>query len=146
MTNPDLLLDITAPLEHTQKYDAVCAFQVLEHLPFESLSNVFDNFQKLTNKTLLISVPERSLCFGFEIKAPRLSSAFKFHLGRFWSSSLSSKWHYWELGLKDKKLKDFLNVANKHFLLKEHFVPFNNTYHHFFVFEKRIQPLQQDCP
>jgi 2-polyprenyl-3-methyl-5-hydroxy-6-metoxy-1,4-benzoquinol methylase len=56
--NPDFDCKISE-LEPSDQFDVVCAFEVLEHMPYQSSLEMFQEMARLSKKWTLISVPTK---------------------------------------------------------------------------------------
>ena len=136
--HPDIIANIeNIPLEDNS-FDIVCAFEVLEHLPFEKLSQVLQELKRVTKKYVIISVPHWGRHFALELKLPffrQIRLQYKF----FWWP-IKHKFngqHYWEIGKKGYSLKKVKKIIEEEGLnIKKDYVVFNSPYHHFFVLKK----------
>lgn len=134
--NPDIVADINAIPLPNNAYEAVCAFEVLEHLPFEKFEPVLGELARVSSKFVVISLPH----FG-----PTLKAAFKIpflpelHLFLKIPLPLTHHFngeHYWELGKRGYSPAKIRTLMQKKFKIVRDFIPFENHYHHFFVLEK----------
>lgn len=133
----DLKPDIKAPINRIpvadDSYDVMCAFEVLEHIPFDKVESALIEMKRISKKTVLISVPHFGPAIKFNIKIPcipEIRCAFKVPIPlihRF------NGQHYWELGKRGYSPRMFRVLLRKHFTLVKEFVPYENQYHHFFV-------------
>jgi SAM-dependent methyltransferase len=116
---------IELPFEN-KSFDIACAFEVLEHLPFEQLETSLSELSRVARKRVIISVPH----FG-----PPLTLRFKlpFLPENSWNGQ-----HYWELGKKGYPVRRFRSELCKHFTIEKEYIPFENQYHHFFVLEPKV--------
>jgi SAM-dependent methyltransferase len=142
--DPDLNPDHTCsvfdmPFEDGD-YDVVCAFQMLEHLPFEKSINAFSEMCRVAKKTVIISLPNCSARWSismilpkighinFSIPKPRLKAPIHTFDGE----------HYWEINKSgyelNKVMKEFLK--NDSVELVKTYRVWENPYHHFFIFKK----------
>jgi SAM-dependent methyltransferase len=135
--HPDIVGDITKlPLENNS-YDAVCVFEVLEHLPYEHFEQAVSELHRVSRKHVFISLPHFGPPFKFLLKVPLLpviKISFKIP---FMKEHAFNGEHYWEIGKKGYPLERILRDLEKQFVVEKHFIPFENQYHHFFVLEKR---------
>lgn len=138
--NPDIIGDVTKIDEIiTKKYDIVVCCQVLEHIPFEMFEPTIKRISYIANEKFILSLPNRN--YRIRIFIPIIKQV-KIRIPRFWKNSwdFNKDWnweHYWEIDAKpswnQKKIK---NIINKYFNVNNFFIPFNNTYHMFFILKK----------
>ncbi|MDD4662668.1 MAG: methyltransferase domain-containing protein [Candidatus ainarchaeum sp.] len=140
--NPDIVGDIRKLPIKNKQYDLVCAFEVLEHIPFTDFEIAIRELNRISKKYIIISIPHFSINIEWVIKIPFLYRLFKkFYFGFRISIPYPIKHnfdgeHYWELGKKGYSVKKIKNVLQKHFkILKDYRNPLN-SYHHIFVLEK----------
>ena len=103
---PDIVANIVLyPFE--EQYDAVLAFEVFEHIPFERFAEILPRIAAACRKALVFSVPQnRKTPFYIELKLPKLKPR-----RIAWSKrgTRMSPNHFWEIDYgdmtKDKLLK-----------------------------------------
>lgn len=114
-------------------YDVVCAFEVLEHLPFEQFDQALGELCRVARTHVVISVPHFGPMLSFSLKIPFLPQirvAFKIP---FPKTHTFSGQHYWELGKRGYPAALIRRKFSEHGMLVRDFVPFGSPYHHFFV-------------
>lgn len=136
--SPDIVADIIdIPIEDGS-FDVVCAFEVLEHLPFEKFADVLKELKRVSKKYILISLPHWGRHFALELKLP-FFGVVRFQYKCSWWS-IEHKFngqHYWEIGKKGFSLRVVKQIIKSEGLeIKKDYVVFNSPYHHFFVLEK----------
>ena len=134
--HPDITGSILAlPLGDTS-FDTVCAFEVLEHIPWSDVPKALSEIARVTKGRVLISVPHFGPPIRFSFKIPFIP-----HISFLWKLPYPKKhvWngqHYWELGKRDYPVRAFRTLLQKHFKIENEFVPWDNPYHHFFILSK----------
>jgi len=133
----DVIGDVRALPFEDASFDMVCAFEVLEHLPFEDFEKALGELVRVARSCVLVSVPHFGPPVKFLIKVPFLPEirfAFKIPFPKIHTFNGQ---HYWEIGKKGypaSRIRAAFECRGE--LIKE-FVPFENQYHHFFVLKKR---------
>ena len=137
---PDHVCSVFAMPFTTGEYDVVCAFQMLEHLPFEDSVNAFAEMARVARKAVVISLPDAATRWpmmlyipkigqvSFSVPRPRLRPQVHVFDGE----------HYWEIGKKgyslDRVLENLSRASNLR--LKRMFRVPEYPYHRFLVFSQ----------
>jgi hypothetical protein len=138
--NVDYIADITkldATLPQGLMFDAVCAFQVLEHLPLADFEACLQNIARRANPHVFISLPYR----GLHVRLAMWWGDYSFTLGH----KLMLPWrakpcpeHYWELGYPitarktTKVIAKHLDVVSRGFIRE-------NPYHYMWQLRRRAE-------
>ena len=70
--NPDHVGSITAIPLANASYDVVCAFQVLEHLPYELSLKAMEEMARVTRRHVVISLPDARTVWRYQFHIPRI--------------------------------------------------------------------------
>ncbi len=134
--HPDVLGDVLALPFPDNSFDAVCIFEVLEHVPFEKFEQALHELFRVTKKSVFISLPH----FGPPVKLllkvpflPEIKFAVKIPFGR---KHVFNGEHYFEIGKKGFPLSTIKEKITNVGVLINDYVPFENQYHHFFILNK----------
>ena len=137
---PDIVADITDLPVGDNAYDGVCAFQVLEHLPFDESLVAISELARISRRYVLISLPDRWRRWRLFADIPRvgflkllISKPFFYRRPFTFTGE-----HYWEINAEGRSrravVKAFEEAAGlrclRHYMLPE------NPYHVMMVFEK----------
>lgn len=138
---PDYVASITNIPLQDKSVEVACAFQVLEHLPFESSLLGLTELGRVARHAVVVSLPDSKKLyplrftisprrdFRFMIPRPRIRSKVHQFDGE----------HYWEINKKGYALpvimSKFLECLPDYNLSKTYRVP-DNPYHRFFIFER----------
>lgn len=138
--NVDFVGDITKLDDVLPKglvFDAVCAFQVLEHLPFDQLETCLSQIAMRSNPHVFISLPYRGLRvrFGFWWGDHYLTLGHKFMLP--WRHKPCPE-HYWELGYPITARK-LTRILERHLDVVERGFIRENPYHYLWQLRTRAQ-------
>lgn len=125
-----------------KKFDSILCCQVLEHIPFERFENCLFELKKLTNKQVILSLPQHNIPFSFSLKLPKIKrKSFKILIPRClkkWDFEIHGKReHYWEINAKNYSLQKIRKVMRKYFIIKNEYTVDENLYHRFFILEKK---------
>lgn len=136
---PDYVAHVNALPMASESYDAVCAFEVLEHLPFETLQANLTEMARVSKKYVIISLPDhRHILFHVRVKVPFFKykdilikiPTFKKHV--------FDGQHYWEIGKLGYSPSQVVEAIESFgFKVLEHFVPHDTQSNHYFVIEKK---------
>lgn len=140
--SPDYVGDIRSMPIESEAFDVVCAFQIIEHIPFEEVEKALDELARVSKKYVIISVPYTAVHFEMQIRSTityrlfgkdKISIFFALEkLSRFWKYDGQ---HYWEMGKRNYPRKMIRNLLKSKFkILKEKRIDLG--YQYFFVLEK----------
>jgi ubiquinone/menaquinone biosynthesis C-methylase UbiE len=135
--SPDILGSVESIPLPDSTFDLVCAFEILEHLPFEKFEQSLKELARISKKDVLISLPHFGPAVKILLKVPFLSEvkiAFKIPYPR---KHVFNGQHYWEIGKMGFSISRIRELLANNFVIKQEFVPFENQYHHFFILEKK---------
>ncbi len=133
---PSMIGSVTSIPLPDDSVDIVCAFEILEHLPFEQFEKSVAELFRVTKKNVIISLPHFGPPIIFEFKIPflpRIRFAWKLP---FPQRHVFDGQHYWEIGKHGYSAGMIRAVLQTHGTLEFEFVPFENQYHHFFILRK----------
>lgn len=122
-------------------FDVVCAFQMLEHLPYAESLLAFAEMVRVARSAVIISLPDAAKCWPISIHVPAVG-VVNFSIPRPRLRALKHVFdgeHYWEInkaGYSLKQVKNELGQSAPVILNKTYRVP-ENPYHRFFVFSKK---------
>jgi len=135
--HPDFIGSVTdIPLEG-ETYDVVCAFQVLEHVPYEQFEIALAEMMRVARKAIVLSLPHHGPNIRFSAKIPGLPEVrFVRKLRKAVQHEFDGE-HYWEIGKKgysEQKIRQALEAVGN---VTTDYIPFENRFHHFYVVEKQ---------
>jgi hypothetical protein len=135
--HPDVIGSIEQLPFGDNAFDITCAFEVLEHLPFEKFEQCVLEMKRVASQYVMISVPHFGPAVKFNLKVPFLPDIrFAFKIP-FPKKHEFNGQHYWEIGKKGYPPTLIRNILQKHLTLIKEFVPYENQYHHFFILKKQ---------
>lgn len=140
--DPDLNPDHVASAQRLpfddNSYDCVCAFQLLEHLPYEHSLKAFSEMIRVAKRHVVISLPDAKAMWTYTIHIPKIGPK-TFHIPKPGFRPILHKFngeHYWEINTQGYPLKkiiaDFTKLNIK--MIKTYRVD-ELTWHRFFVFK-----------
>jgi len=136
--NPNMVGNVLDIPSENEKYDLVCAFEVLEHLPFDKFSQALNEMKRVSRKNVLISLPHWGRYFSIKLRIPFLKIIrlhYKLNIEK--PVHIFNGQHYWEIGKKGYKIAAIKNeIAKSGLILINDFVCFDSPYHHFFILKK----------
>lgn len=119
-------------------FDLVCAFQVLEHVPFEKVENALTELKRISRQHVFLDIPQAGYHLMLSFKFP-LVRYFNWHfvVPRFLTKHQFDGQHYWEIGKKGYSAGKVRQLLQKHFVIKEEFSLFTNPKERFYILEKK---------
>jgi SAM-dependent methyltransferase len=137
---PDYVASATdLPMEN-DSYDCVCAFQMLEHLPYDQSIKAFDEMARVAKDHVVISLPDAKTVWPYIIHIPKFGRIV-FHVPRPRLKKpvhLFNGEHYWEINKQGYSLQKILDdfKADKKLVLTKTYRVQEHPYHRFFIFQK----------
>ena len=116
-----------------KSFDVVCAFEVLEHIPFEQFDRAVAELCRVAHRSVVISVPHFGPMLSFSLKVPflhQLRIAVKIP---FPKKHVFNGQHYWEIGKSGYPVSRIRKALSVYGEIVREFIPFESPYHHFFV-------------
>jgi ubiquinone/menaquinone biosynthesis C-methylase UbiE len=134
--HPDVVGSVTALPFGDKSFDVVCAFEVLEHIPFDDFEKALREMSRVSRSGVIISLPHFGPPVQFLLKVPFLPEIRISFKVPFCREHRFNGQHYWEIGKKGYSPRTIQKILNKYFVIEKEFVPFENQYHHFYVLTK----------
>lgn len=135
---PDYVGSATAMPFPDATYDVVCAFQMLEHQPYEVSLQAFGEMVRVSRRHVVISLPDARCVWRYLIHVPKFGThdflvpcpqlnapAHEFH-GE----------HYWEINKRGYPLSRVIEDFSRSIRLVKTYRVRENPYHRFFIFER----------
>jgi ubiquinone/menaquinone biosynthesis C-methylase UbiE len=133
---PDHVGSATALPFADASYDVVCAFQMLEHLPYQAALQAFSEMVRVSRRHVVISLPDARPVWPYWIHIPKfgnLALLFPRPIMKQPEHVFDGE-HHWEINKKGyglgRVIKDFGRLCQ----LTKTYRVFENPYHRFFVF------------
>jgi Methyltransferase domain len=134
---PDHVGSATALPFKDDGFDVVCAFQMLEHLPYDLALKAFGEMARVAGKNIVISLPDSKAVWRYAFHVPRLGD-LTFLFPKPFAAPRTHVFdgeHYWEVGKKDYSLERVIADFSAICPLSSTYRVHDNPYHRFFIFE-----------
>lgn len=134
--HPDHIGVATALPFAGKSYDVVCAFQMLEHLPYDESLAAFAEMARVARKHVVVSLPDAKPLWRYVVHIPKLGE-MNIRIPRPFSPEQTHVFdgqHYWEINKKGYRLSKVLADFGKICELNYTYRVKENAYHRFFVF------------
>jgi len=140
---PDVVADVRNLPFKDNEFDVVCAFQMIEHIPWEDVPQALSELGRVSKGRVIISIPFTAVTIEGIIKSSIFKRLFGTWTFRFLINLefITRKWkynnvHYWEMGKKNYPRKKVRNLFRQYFdIIKEEKVEL--SYQYFFVLKKK---------
>lgn len=134
--NPDIVGSVIDLPIRDNSFDVACAFQVLEHLPFEKFVPALKELKRVAKKGVVISVPDAKPIYSSQVMLPRYGKR-QFWIPRPFAKEIPlpvNGEHHWELNRKGYEIDKVMDViTSQDYKIKSQYRVPENAYHHFFV-------------
>lgn len=136
--NPDHVGSATAMPFADATYDVVCAFQMLEHLPYEESLLSFAEMVRVSRRHVVISLPDAQTVWRYEIHIPKFGPQVFFIPKPQLNSTVHEfdGQHYWEINKRGYRLARIIADFTKEISLLKTYRSPGYPFHRFFVFER----------
>jgi hypothetical protein len=130
---PDVVGDVRQFASHFQPraYDAVCAFEVLEHLPFDNFIPVLTQLAIVSRRYVILSLPH----WGYFVQVRFWLKRWRFVYGRKITRPYTWQFdgqHYWEIGTRGYSLRRISDAISEVVTIKSQYFCQDYPYHYFF--------------
>lgn len=136
---PDYVAAADAMPFESDAFDVVCAFQMLEHVPYEKSLTIFAEMIRVARRGVVISLPDAATRWPYSFHIPKFGT-LKLLIPRPRLRVPRHQFdgeHYWEINkagyLLSRVQQDFERVAGVR--VSKTFRVHENPYHRFFVFK-----------
>ena len=134
---PDIVADVRELPVEADSFDTVCAFEVLEHLPFSEFEIAMRELMRVAKKYVLLSLPHFNHPIKVSLKVPLLPEIKLLFQIPHPKVHVFDGQHYWEIGKRGYSARRIRSILSKYGALEREFVPFENPAHRFFVIRKK---------
>lgn len=112
--NPDIVADITTLNFSKYNFDVVLAFEIFEHIPYESFLKVLKNIKNSSVKKIFFSIPRNEKKWlDIKLKMSRLGE-YSFRINTI-KNRITCENHLWEMDykhyLKSKVENDIISIG-----------------------------------
>ena len=137
---PDVVGDVRKISDYfnPESFDCVCAFQVLEHIPYDDFESVLPQLAKLSTRNVLISLPYWGypIQLRFNLLKSNWSGFFSRKITRPYNWKFDGE-HYWEIGTSQYPLRKVRKSIEKSLIIKKQYFCPDYAYHYYFECTKR---------
>jgi SAM-dependent methyltransferase len=131
--HPDVVGSVLELPFPDNSFDVTCAFEVLEHLPFEQFDRALNELCRVARSHVVLSIPHFGPTLSFSCKIPFLPELRVALKLPFPKKHIFNGQHYWEIGKRGYSVSDLREKLSRQGRIVRDFVPFGSPYHHFFV-------------
>ncbi len=141
--DPDLRPDYLAAAEGLplpkNAYDCVCAFQVLEHMPYHASLKAFREMVRVSNKHIVLSLPDAKPMWRYSLHLPKIGpiDIMMTIPGLFRGDYTVWHEHFWEINCRNHPLRKIIDDLSAQGAEMVHtYRVKEKPYWKFFVFKK----------
>lgn len=134
--NPDIVGSVTDLPVTSDSFDVACAFQVLEHIPFDYFAKSLSELKRVSRLAVVISLPDAKLVYPSSLTIPKVG-IIEFDIPKpFVNYAELPLWneHMWEVNRPGFSVEDIIQAFHDAGLRDVKTYRVNtNKYHRFFV-------------
>jgi len=136
---PDVVGSVLSIPFANKSFDLVACYEVLEHLPYIDFTKGLKEIHRVSQKHVILSLPDHTVVYRFNIELPRINPIKKL-IPRIFPRPADHEFdgqHYWIIGKRHyplKKIESDINQAG--FEITKTYRPFEFPYHRFFILRK----------
>lgn len=133
---PDHLGSVLALPFANGSFDVICAFQMLEHLPYAQSLQAFAQMARVASKAVIISLPDLRPMWRYSLHLPRVGQKCWLLNRPFWKpqSHRFDGEHHWEINKLETPLEKVMADLSALMTLQRTYRMFDDPYYRFFVF------------
>lgn len=134
---PSVLASVVALPFLDGSFDVVASFQVLEHMPYQLFRGVLVEYRRVSRRSVVLSLPDRSLYLGVRLTLyPGMSAHRGISLDLFPREHRFDGKHHWEIGKRGYPVRRIVGDIRAAGLAvrKSYRIP-EKPLHHMFVLE-----------
>lgn len=138
---PDYIGSVLSIPFRDNSFDVVACYELLEHLPYESVPKAFSEISRVSKQYVILSLPDVTMCYRIYIQIPKLGEIKKLlplpsirkPIHKFDGE------HFWEIGKAGYPLRKIIKDAQMQGLqLMKTYRVYENPYHRFLVLQKEV--------
>ena len=136
--HPDVVADIEKLPFTDETYDITCAFEVLEHLPFEKFRTSLKEMCRVSRRYVVISLPHWGRQFSVGLWLPYFKKVrWQKKFAWFAPRHVFNGQHYWEIDKRGYPMSLIVDeIKSAGLKIKKDFLAFNSPCYHFFILKK----------
>lgn len=137
--SPDVVCDVRRLPFKSNSCECACAFQLLEHIPYEEVHFALFELKRISTRYIFISLPDASKYIKIAVNLPKIGKMGKLlALNRFFKKPHKfDGQHFWEInkkGFSESKIRKKIICSD--WELEKETRLFENPYHRFYLLKK----------
>jgi ubiquinone/menaquinone biosynthesis C-methylase UbiE len=137
--SPDIISSVLEMPFPNDVFDVISCCEVLEHLPYSEFKNALGELARVSQKFVILSLPDVTTSYRFNIELPRLRPIKKLVTHPFHRAirHVYDSEHYWEIGKISYELKKIIkDLQSSGFEIIKTYQVFEFRHHRFFLLRK----------
>jgi SAM-dependent methyltransferase len=130
---PDVAASVTQLPFQSASFEVVCAFQVLEHLPWVEVPNALAEIARVAQRRVVISLPHAGPYVQLSLKLPLLPTIRAVAKLPWPTTHQADPEHFWEVGRIGFSRRRVRALLRQRFRISKEFLVLGFPYHRFYV-------------